>query len=406
MRRRGKPEAMRQLEIKQHSDGVYYARPYLGTNAITKKPLRPYKRFPEAKTADEALAMAQEWIDTIAAASDLHVSRRLDELLYRYIDHLEAIGRSPNTIKTYRSNVRCYITPYLHDLDADDLKPYQIDGLYEVILFRGGRGGKSISSTKLTNIHWMLRGAYRWFVKEGITEFNPLLSVDRPSVDTSSAIAYNESEFALIDGALRKIMSNDALDDESIFRRNVAMAAFIALNTGERCGEVTANTREDAQLARKIMHVGATSVEAKGDFYRKPFPKRGSTRNPAIEDDLISAIRNHYTWQEGYLKNPTPKTTICTMPDGSMMRPSKVSAAYSELRDEIGLPKESSFHTLRHTHATWLLLRGIDLREIAERLGHKNFSTTLALYAHVMPGRDAEAARVFSDTRREIGGDL
>ena len=47
------------IVIKQHDDGTFYARPYLGTNAVTGKPIRPYKRFPEAVDEGEALEMAR-----------------------------------------------------------------------------------------------------------------------------------------------------------------------------------------------------------------------------------------------------------------------------------------------------------------------------------------------------------
>ena len=48
---------MKPVVIKHHADGTPYARPYLGINAVTKAPMRPYKRFPEAANDEEA----QEW---------------------------------------------------------------------------------------------------------------------------------------------------------------------------------------------------------------------------------------------------------------------------------------------------------------------------------------------------------
>ena len=47
------------LVIKHDREGVRYVQPYLGTNKVTGRPMRPYKRFPDAETDEEALAMSR-----------------------------------------------------------------------------------------------------------------------------------------------------------------------------------------------------------------------------------------------------------------------------------------------------------------------------------------------------------
>jgi integrase len=41
-----------------------------------------------------------------------------------------------------------------------------------------------------------------------------------------------------------------------------------------------------------------------------------------------------------------------------------------------GIGRATRFHDLRHTHATWLARRGVDVIELQERMGHKRLSTT------------------------------
>jgi integrase len=51
-----------------------------------------------------------------------------------------------------------------------------------------------------------------------------------------------------------------------------------------------------------------------------------------------------------------------------------------------------SLHTLRHLSASVLIAAGRDARTVAGRLGHADASTTLRVYAHMVEGRDREAA--------------
>ena len=78
--------------------------------------------------------------------------------------------------------------------------------------------------------------------------------------------------------------------------------------------------------------------------------------------------------------------------DGSTpWRPESVSRSFSRLCarcDVVGV----RLHDLRHYVATQLLTSGIDVRTVAGRLGHRNPSTTLNVYAHFLPGSDREAS--------------
>lgn len=55
-----------------------------------------------------------------------------------------------------------------------------------------------------------------------------------------------------------------------------------------------------------------------------------------------------------------------------------------------GLP-EVRLYDLRHTSATLLLLAGVHVKIVSERLGHADVSLTLNTYSHVLPDMQRDA---------------
>jgi integrase len=52
-------------------------------------------------------------------------------------------------------------------------------------------------------------------------------------------------------------------------------------------------------------------------------------------------------------------------------------------------------YDLRHTSATLLLLEGVNVKVVSQRLGHESIEITLKHYAHCLPAmQEAEAAAV------------
>ena len=85
---------------------------------------------------------------------------------------------------------------------------------------------------------------------------------------------------------------------------------------------------------------------------------------------------------------------VCGRLDGGMMLPTALAQSFQVIRATAGLT--ARFHDLRHTHASILLLNGVPIHVVKERLGHSRIQTTLDTYAHLLPTSDAMAADVVS----------
>jgi integrase len=60
----------------------------------------------------------------------------------------------------------------------------------------------------------------------------------------------------------------------------------------------------------------------------------------------------------------------------------------------------STFHSLRHSHASALIAGGVDIMEVSRRLGHGSPAITLRLYGHLWNKNDDRAAAVIDRVLR------
>jgi integrase len=68
---------------------------------------------------------------------------------------------------------------------------------------------------------------------------------------------------------------------------------------------------------------------------------------------------------------------------------------------KLKLPKGTSLHSLRHTHASELLDIGVPLPVVSARLGHSSVRVTADIYSHAIHGQDDEAARLWEQYHKQ-----
>ncbi len=82
---------------------------------------------------------------------------------------------------------------------------------------------------------------------------------------------------------------------------------------------------------------------------------------------------------------------IFAAPNGDHLKPDLVSQVIVRRLREAGI-KDASMHSLRHSHASNLISRGVPVPAVSARLGHADVSITNRIYAHAIPDDDLRAA--------------
>lgn len=376
-------------------DGVWECRLYLG-RAGDGRAIRPYRRFPDAASEEEARALAGTWAANVTADGTMR-SARLADLLAGYVEMRERNGASPNSVRVYR--LFCgYVRRYLGGALAADLTVADLNRFEQRLLAPRERGGRGLSRGTVRGVHMFLRGAFNHLVDSGVVESNPMLSVAKPSPERREAAALTEWDYAPLARALGEALSGAGDGPRAVY----AFASWLALATGLRAGEVCALRWRDIERGRSYVHVCGNVIEEAGRApWRRGVTKGRRCRNVSVTAaDLAEIDRFARSRPAGAVSADAPVATL----DGSWMRPSTLSRAFTRLARSIGLPAGITFHSLRHTHASWLIARGVDLKTVSERMGHADEATTLRIYGHLMPGRDQAAAQAIGEAMREAAG--
>ena len=147
----------------------------------------------------------------------------------------------------------------------------------------------------------------------------------------------------------------------------------LAYGCGMRAGEVVRLKVGDIDSAQEIIRI----VQAKG---RKD-------RNVMLPTDLLDLLRDW--WKERPTSQdkdvPAPERVLFPGYRGKHLSARQISRLFKETAREARITKPVTLHTLRHSFATHLLERGVDIRVIQALLGHTKLTTT-ARYASVATG--------------------
>ena len=85
-----------------------------------------------------------------------------------------------------------------------------------------------------------------------------------------------------------------------------------------------------------------------------------------------------------------PRRSLTTL-TGTPVDHKAVRERFWRLCDAASVPR-IRVHDLRHTAATLMLLAGVNVKVVSERLGHASIAITLSIYAHALPSMQRGAA--------------
>lgn len=273
------------------------------------------------------------------------------DVLESFFKYLLSIGRSEETIDTYRKQLSKYyrylVTMKNREIFIDELTTDEVEAYL---------GDSTVGLSNPGKYSFI--AAYKSFMTysfgQGLCKYNLGKEIKQIKRNTKERVSLTEEEFeALVD---------------SISHPIIKCVVYTMYYTGSRINELVQLTMDDVDLARNIITI------------RKPKGHSQKSRIIPINKKLRYLLEEYLSIRLG---GDTLDSFFVLKRSGGISA-STINRAINEAANLAGIKKHISNHIIRHTFSSLLKEKGIDLKRIQALLGHSNLETT-DIYLHADP---------------------
>lgn len=169
---------------------------------------------------------------------------------------------------------------------------------------------------------------------------------------------------------------------------------MLAYYTGMRKGEINGLRWSDIEGDRYVWVRRSVAQKLKGEKWVETPPKNeSSVRRLQMPKVLVAELDAHMERQKS-VGRWSEDLFICGGPDP--IPDTSIEKANGAFAEAAGL-QHITIHEFRHSHASLLCNAGVNIKEIARRLGHSSVEITLKTYSHLYPKEEERAVSVLDN---------
>ena len=278
------------------------------------------------------------------------------------------LGLSENTVLNYTHDIEDY-TDYLikvrnksesEDINVDDIRSF-------LAHLKRNHITSSSMSRKLSSI----KSFHKFLVTNHYAKMNVAKIVTNPKQEKKLPVVLSVEEIDML-------LSGFDKEDSPLELRNKTMVE-LTYSCGLRVSELVNMKTSDIHLSMRIIDV---------------YGKGKKERIVPIGDEGALLIKKYLEEARPKLVTMKSRDFLFLNREGNQMTRQMFFLIIKKKAKEVGITKEISPHKFRHSFATHLLERGLDLRLIQELLGHESISTT-EIYTHI---NDARLKEIFEES--------
>ena len=379
--RRGKNEG----SVYQRKDGRWVGQVTVGYREDNGKPIR---RYTYQATREEAA----RWVALqVATELDRAGSVRSGELLLRDFLHnwlaaFKVHEVCSRTMALYYDAERLHIAPALGDLPLGEVTPLKIQTfLYQL------QAEKRLSQRTISLNKSVLVQMYDYAMELGLVDSNPARNAKLPRQSRK----IDDGESKVIPIAQREQLLKAAESDPIL-----CPILTLLMLTGMRIGEALALQWKHVDFQNRTISIQQSltrELEFDGEGRTKKTAAalgvtktRCSRRVIQAPDLVLQRLREwmrYLSKRKGGLEALVPEGFVfCSTRTMGMRTYSGFRASFRHFLERNGFGDQHlNLHRFRHTYASMLLEQEISPKVVQKLLGHRDVSTTLGVYSHVVP---------------------
>lgn len=274
----------------------------------------------------------------------------LSEALQHFYIYLETVNRSPETIRTYKGHLSSFESyliqkynncAYIGEVKQDDFEKY----LYE------SPNDKKFTQVTRQGITTAFKSFYSFCYKKGYS---------KTDIGKKAAYIYAKPKERtyITEDELLKIVGELKGETDKVMLQTM-------FYTGLRISEAISLTFEDVNFMDNYIYV---------------------KKHKSIDDRKIPiSVKLGYILEE-YIENcrneiQTDSDKVFVLENGQTCNKSRFNWTLKQAAKKAGLKENISSHIMRHSFASNLIAKGVDIVKVQKLLGHNSIRTT-SIYLH------------------------
>ena len=279
----------------------------------------------------------------------------------------------PSSYDRLESTVVNHIFPHIGNMKVDKVTRNHIQGLVNQLYSE-----KNLSYSSIKKVYVALNACYKHALIEGTVLRNPCVGISLPTASerTKEVVALSEKEVEQLRTAIMNANTSCTY----------AHAYLLILHTGMRMGEALSLKWEDVDFVNKTITITKNNILSKKrdengerlggyelrtqDSTKTASGNRTIPLNRSAEAALLELKKGNHT--PHVIVNSRQHTVL----------PSNFERSFQGILKRAEMAPYG-IHALRHTFASMLFSKGVDVKIVSKLLGHSSVKITYDTYVHL-----------------------